>query len=622
MIIPVLIKVETLVNHLNISIWISSARDGCKFNDELLKQLKNIRNKFKNLWNASVASLQLLSIEFHIVQEEKQVQVLSSTLLHLVSQGENLRTMRSHFQPSHEGEFDENEDQGESFNSWRRCGDLENFIKMFLLGIDVLLGLAENHLHQLCREGRARESADHQCFQDETVAFEIIIRKTFVRWHKCEHWAHQKQMSEFVFIHLWSHEVGRWVGVCFDFNWPVDLKSVNHILDANSRQTPSNSSSFYTFPDNEEVRENRQSFSKQSSVDNGSRNGDDVNSNRTSPDRPQPGTSKSFSASRAKEVNNSGVKTTKKMRNSHIHQNSNNAADIENDLQLSRPRSNSDSNLIEKKIIHNESSLLNVPKKSSCENCEKTRTKVKLKLCHALQQLEKIETNEETAIADAKEILNDTLESIDHITSYSVQSSSSSSTSSLDSSLSIIPMPESSDRNQEGSDTTLGMIQQEDASSLDTRQDVNIPVENSEEASQLQATIIEMERQNSLTLSPIESPVMAQQFHLPPKRFFTLDDVKSKWVDNFHNLLVCDVFYTCFVSRYFREELDDLSVKQLKEILTINRVNFKGCCEKQELKERVLRLWDDHVSSLRELITFEKMEKLKKIIKLLKLLQL
>lgn len=56
---------------------------------------------------------------------------------------------------------------------------------------------------------------------------------------------------------------------------------------------------------------------------------------------------------------------------------------------------------------------------------------------------------------------------------------------------------------------------------------------------------------------------------------------------------------------HFREELDDLTVKQLKEILTINRVNFKGCCEKNELKERVLRLWDDHVSSLREYSSLE-----------------
>lgn len=42
-----------------------------------------------------------------------------------------------------------------------------------------------------------------------------------------------------------------------------------------------------------------------------------------------------------------------------------------------------------------------------------------------------------------------------------------------------------------------------------------------------------------------------------------------------------------------RQDLDELSVKQLKEILMLNRVDFKGCCEKSELLERVQRLWDD-----------------------------
>ncbi|XP_055607691.1 RING finger protein B [Uranotaenia lowii] len=43
-------------------------------------------------------------------------------------------------------------------------------------------------------------------------------------------------------------------------------------------------------------------------------------------------------------------------------------------------------------------------------------------------------------------------------------------------------------------------------------------------------------------------------------------------------------------------DLDILSVKQLKEILMLNRVDFKGCCEKPELRERVLRLWRDFKS--------------------------
>ncbi|XP_031621311.1 putative uncharacterized protein DDB_G0285119 [Contarinia nasturtii] len=55
----------------------------------------------------------------------------------------------------------------------------------------------------------------------------------------------------------------------------------------------------------------------------------------------------------------------------------------------------------------------------------------------------------------------------------------------------------------------------------------------------------------------------------PPRQFFNLNTVEKK------------------------EELEDLSVKQLKEVLMLNRVDFKGCCEKSELLERVQRLWDD-----------------------------
>lgn len=43
----------------------------------------------------------------------------------------------------------------------------------------------------------------------------------------------------------------------------------------------------------------------------------------------------------------------------------------------------------------------------------------------------------------------------------------------------------------------------------------------------------------------------------------------------------------------FSESLEDLTVKQLKEILMLNRIDFKGCCEKGELLERVQRLWQD-----------------------------
>ena len=39
--------------------------------------------------------------------------------------------------------------------------------------------------------------------------------------------------------------------------------------------------------------------------------------------------------------------------------------------------------------------------------------------------------------------------------------------------------------------------------------------------------------------------------------------------------------------------IEDLTIKQLKEILTANFVDYKGCVEKRELTERVRRLWDE-----------------------------
>lgn len=39
------------------------------------------------------------------------------------------------------------------------------------------------------------------------------------------------------------------------------------------------------------------------------------------------------------------------------------------------------------------------------------------------------------------------------------------------------------------------------------------------------------------------------------------------------------------------EEIEELSVRKLKEILAANFVDYKGCVEKWELMERVRRLW-------------------------------
>jgi len=42
------------------------------------------------------------------------------------------------------------------------------------------------------------------------------------------------------------------------------------------------------------------------------------------------------------------------------------------------------------------------------------------------------------------------------------------------------------------------------------------------------------------------------------------------------------------------DEIDALTVRQLKVLLVNNYVDYKGCCEKQELVERVHALWKDH----------------------------
>lgn len=53
------------------------------------------------------------------------------------------------------------------------------------------------------------------------------------------------------------------------------------------------------------------------------------------------------------------------------------------------------------------------------------------------------------------------------------------------------------------------------------------------------------------------------------------------------------------------EDIEALSVRQLKEILARNFVNYKGCCEKWELMERVTRLYHDQkdLQNLGNLVT-------------------
>ena len=43
-----------------------------------------------------------------------------------------------------------------------------------------------------------------------------------------------------------------------------------------------------------------------------------------------------------------------------------------------------------------------------------------------------------------------------------------------------------------------------------------------------------------------------------------------------------------------RDDIDALTVRQLKDLLVNNYVDYRGCCEKQELVQRVYELWTDH----------------------------
>ncbi|KAL3317672.1 hypothetical protein Ciccas_003667 [Cichlidogyrus casuarinus] len=48
-----------------------------------------------------------------------------------------------------------------------------------------------------------------------------------------------------------------------------------------------------------------------------------------------------------------------------------------------------------------------------------------------------------------------------------------------------------------------------------------------------------------------------------------------------------------------REEIESLSVKQMKIILAVNLVNYSGCFERADLIDRVNKLWDAHQEEVR-----------------------
>lgn len=66
---------------------------------------------------------------------------------------------------------------------------------------------------------------------------------------------------------------------------------------------------------------------------------------------------------------------------------------------------------------------------------------------------------------------------------------------------------------------------------------------------------------------PAKSPTAtSSQTKLPEFKPFNIQDIKSE------------------------DDVPDLSVRQLKLLLTRNFVNYRGCCEKEELQEKAIRL--------------------------------
>jgi E3 ubiquitin-protein ligase RNF34 len=47
------------------------------------------------------------------------------------------------------------------------------------------------------------------------------------------------------------------------------------------------------------------------------------------------------------------------------------------------------------------------------------------------------------------------------------------------------------------------------------------------------------------------------------------------------------------------DDIESLTVRQIKEILTRNYVEFKGCCEKRELLDKLRRLYDSHCDNIK-----------------------
>lgn len=75
---------------------------------------------------------------------------------------------------------------------------------------------------------------------------------------------------------------------------------------------------------------------------------------------------------------------------------------------------------------------------------------------------------------------------------------------------------------------------------------------------------------------------------------------------NYKHIHSCKTYNSVFLQWSDRVQLSDikqaseleyLNVKQLKNLLSTNRVDYKGCIERQELLNRVSRLWQEYKQS-------------------------
>ncbi|KAG5676806.1 hypothetical protein PVAND_006614 [Polypedilum vanderplanki] len=177
--------------------------------------------------------------------------------------------------------------------------------------------------------------------------------------------------------------------------------------------------------------------------------------------------------------------------------------------------------------------------KVSCNKCGKSKSKIKNEILKLGEQLKTSNKSEDEINAKIKEFM-DYLESKNQLSEMTETDSSETSSHA---------MKNDAERNASVSNEEIC------ENIFDENDGINVY------ASNIESEITSQQQQPSC--SSIEKT----------KRFISLGDISSS------------------------ADLELMTVKQLKEILMLNRVDYKGCCEKNELKERVQRLWESHVSA-------------------------